>query len=81
MCRRAIRVVGVSPLSVACWYDRASQGRTWGEDTVVTGEIDPRARYECSEAGDKVLRSEQHVGGAVAEWVLELVDDLAGGVD
>ena len=37
---------------------------------MVVGEIDPRARHECSEAGDKVFRTEQDVCGAVAERVL-----------
>jgi hypothetical protein len=47
---------------------------------MVTGEIDPRARYECSEVGDKVLGAEQDMGGAVAERVFELVHDLTGGI-
>jgi len=47
---------------------------------MVSGEIDPRERHKCDEAGDKVLRAEQDMGSAVLEQVLELVDDLTGGV-
>jgi hypothetical protein len=37
------------------------------------GKVDSRAWDECGEAGDKVLRTEQDVCGAVAERVLELI--------
>lgn len=40
-----------------------------------------RRRHECGEAGDKVLWTEQDVGGAIAEGLLELIDDLAGAID
>ena len=52
----------------------------WGKDAVVTGEVTAWAWYECSESGDKVLRTEQDVCGAVPERVLELVDHLAGSI-
>ena len=45
------------------------------------GEIDAGSRHERGEACDKVLGTEQDVLDAVAERVLELVDDLAGGID
>ena len=61
-------------------HDRAAHGRAWGEDAVVAGEIDPRARYESSEPGYEILRSEEDMGGAVAGWVLQCIDDLPGGI-
>ncbi len=48
---------------------------------MIAGEIGARSRYESGKACDKVLGTEQDVRGAVVERVLELVDDLAGGID
>jgi len=47
---------------------------------VVAGEVDAWARYEGGKAGDEVFRTEPDVRGAVAERVLELIDDLPGGI-
>jgi len=47
---------------------------------VITGEIDPWAWHESSEPGYEILRSEEDMGGAVAERVLELIHHLAGGI-
>ena len=43
---------------------------------MVAGEVDTWARYERGKAGDEVLRAEQDVCGAVAERVLELVNQI-----
>ena len=45
---------------------------------MVSGEIGARSWDKGREAGDEVCWAEQDVRGAVVEWVLELVDDLAG---
>ena len=47
---------------------------------MVAGEVDPWGRYERGKAGDKVLRTEQDVCGAVAERVLQFVNHLSGGI-
>ena len=48
---------------------------------MVASEVCPGSRHECCEAGDEVCGVEEDVGGAVAEGVFELIDDLAGGID
>lgn len=47
---------------------------------MVAGEVDAWARYERGKAGDEVRWAEQDVCGAVAERVLELIDDLSGAI-
>ena len=40
-------------------------------------ELQSRARHECGQAGDKVERVENDMGGAVSKRLLERIDDLS----
>ena len=48
--------------------------RIRGEQAVEPNEVTARTRHQRGQAGDEVQRFEQHVGGAIAKRVLELVD-------
>ena len=44
----------------------------------VSSQIGPGSGYQRRQPGEKVLRSEQNMSGAIAERVLEFVAHLAG---
>ena len=58
------------------WHDALSERRGGGEDAVVCHEVDPWSRDERREPCDQVERVEYDVGRAIAELLLQLVDDL-----
>ncbi len=61
----------------AFWHDRLTMLAIRGEHAVEAGEVQSRARNQGGQAGDEVEWLEDDMGGAVAEWLLELVDDLS----
>ncbi|MFT5450437.1 MAG: NAD/NADP transhydrogenase alpha subunit [Gammaproteobacteria bacterium] len=51
------------------------------EQAMVTHQMRSRTRYQGGKARNKVEWFEQHVGGAIAQWMLERVDHQAIAVD
>ena len=45
---------------------------------MISSQIRPGSRYQRCQPGEKVLRSEQNMSGAIVERVIEFVAHLAG---
>ena len=49
----------------------------WREHAVAPGAVQSRARDPCRQAGDEVEWVEHNVGGAIAQRLLEPIDDTS----
>ena len=69
--------VGYLCLVFASGHDVFTLFAVWGEHAVEAGEVQTRTRHQRGQSGNEVEWVEDDMGGAVAEGLFELVDDLA----
>jgi hypothetical protein len=60
--------------------DVSPERRGGRNDSVIAGQVGPGSGNQRRKARDEILRCEEDVGRAVAEGVLEFVDDFSFGV-
>ena len=68
--------IGLDCFRFALRHDAPAVFAVWGEYAMKTGQVEPWARHQSCQAGDEVERIEHDMGRAIAERLLELVDDL-----
>ena len=69
----------IATLTSPCWSDQCSMPTIWSEHTMEAGQVDSGFGDQRCQAGNKIQRLKDDMGGAIAKWSLEFISHLAGG--